>query len=79
MLLIRRRGYTSLFCTVGKERKMYSKEFYAMEQKYLTPPEYEEKVERRYCENCGEELTEKEIMEYEGLCSWCYEEGEKDE
>lgn len=58
----------------------FPKEFYVLEEKYLTPPEYEEEqIEIKCCENCGCELTENEIQECDGLCSWCYEEGEKDE
>ena len=52
------------------------KEFYIAEQSYLTPPEYEETIEHRYCENCGLELTEREIISFDGLCRDCYEEEE---
>ena len=45
----------------------------------MTPPDYEETIEIHHCKNCGEELTEKEVEHCEGYCSWCYEEGEKDE
>ena len=55
------------------------KAFYEAEERYLTPPDYEEKNEPRYCKNCGEELTEKEVENCEGYCSWCYEEEKENE
>ena len=62
-----------------KESMILPKAFYEAEEIYLTPPDHKEIIEIHRCNNSGEELTEKEIENCEGYCSWCYEEEKEDE